>query len=263
MEKFRSEISKIDFASVSNSMDNFQTLIETVLKRITDQNTNDTLEQINSLQAFWSSQKKSLLQEEIFKLDLENFQKFTQIFKDQNIQQDFGQLIELVKKVRLDLKDEGTLEKFRNSLENILSSFTLTEVEQLKNTKIEELIDALPSCRILSDLYQSLTLSVCYEFIDNFNTFWSTLFILTILFFTICCFAFVQADLLRKYYRYDELLDEDVGEEKSSAQFDMNRQRSGRTSSGAIDAYEMKGYNNSGMKYPSNRSSPSTRNTRA
>ncbi|RNA13546.1 hypothetical protein BpHYR1_016123 [Brachionus plicatilis] len=258
IESFKPEISKIDFGSISKSIEKFESHILQITEKINNSGTNDIFNQ-NIFDGLLIKQEVS----EAFKSDIEDLKEFRQLINDSETKEAFENLLDQVKKIKKELKNVSIQKNFGDSLENTLSSFTLPEVETLKETKIQELLDAVPSCQILSNLYQSLTLSVCYEFIDNFNTFWTTLYALIILFFVICCFAFVQADLLRKYYRYDELLEEDIGDEKSSAQFDLQRQRSSRANSGAIDAYEMKGYNHAGMKYPSNRSPPSTRNTRA
>lgn len=268
MDKFRPGVAKIDFDSVSNLMLNFQNFVESIFNRINSQDTTFLMDKIKSLQFFniTSDQSLDILDEQLstlVKSQVENLIQFGEKVKDPKIKEAFSKLLESAKQVRVSLDDESTREKFKTSLENTLSKETLPMVEQLKNAKIQELVNAMPSCKILSNIYQSFTLSVCYEFIDNFNSFWSTLYILVILFFVICCFALVQADLLRKFYRYDELLDEDEGDEKGSAQIDLQRQRSSRSHGGAIDAYEMKGYNQAGMKYPSNRSLPSIRNTRA
>lgn len=268
MEKFKSGVDKIDFDSVLNSFFSFDFFFENFSNMINSEETNSLLDEIESLKFSNSTLDQSLeiLDKQLAALlnsEIENLIKFGEKVKELKDSESFTELLESSKKVRLSLKDENIREKFKSSIKKTLTRDTRPMVEKLKNNKIEKLVNAMPSCKILSNMYQSFTLSVCYEFIDNFNSFWSTLYILVILYFVICCFAFVQADLLRKFYRYDELLDEDEGDEKGSAQFDLQRQRSNRSHGGAIDAYEMKGYNQAGMKYPSNRSSPSQRNTRA
>lgn len=105
----------------------------------------------------------------------------------------------------------------------------------------------MPSCKILPQLYNKIVTTGCYEFLDNYNTYWLTLLFLVLLNFIIVLLALNQADLFRKSYAYDELLQEDHISDKevqvypNGEQYEIFRTKSSNPNA-PIDAFEMHGY---------------------
>jgi hypothetical protein len=67
----------------------------------------------------------------------------------------------------------------------------------------------LPSCKIVSDIYGEVVVTACYEYLDNFNTFWFTLMVVFFIYLIMSVFALNQVDLYRKFYAYDEIITEE------------------------------------------------------
>lgn len=267
IDELKKAVSQINIESITDSITKIKKLMEDLVANLSSKETNDFLIEIENLS--FLNETLSLisfsLEEEVtslLKTEIDNLANFANLLRDPLTKQTLSELIDLLSKVSEELKQESVRESLKNSIMDTVTSYTLPQVEKLRKNKTSEIVDALPPCKIVSNIYQSVTLSVCYEFTDNFNTFWLTLYILMLLFFVISCFSLSQADLFRKFYRYDELLDEEMNDEKDSGQYEMFRQKSGRANSGAIDAFEMKGYSQPNNLRYSNRSPPS-RNTRA
>lgn len=72
------------------------------------------------------------------------------------------------------------------------------------------IIKRSPSCAPVALVYDDLVTSFCFEFLDNFNTYWFFLLLSLGLHMLVLGFAIALADLLRKFYAYDEVLTEDI-----------------------------------------------------
>ena len=72
------------------------------------------------------------------------------------------------------------------------------------------MIQKSPSCAPVALVYDDLVTSFCFEFLDNFNTYWFFLLLSLGLHMLVLGFAIALADLLRKFYAYDEVLTEDM-----------------------------------------------------
>ena len=78
------------------------------------------------------------------------------------------------------------------------------------------MIEKSPSCAPVARVYDDLVTSFCFEFLDNFNTFWFFLLLSLGFHMLVLGFAIALADLLRKFYAYDEVLTEDMYVAKSA-----------------------------------------------
>lgn len=78
------------------------------------------------------------------------------------------------------------------------------------------MIEKSPSCEPVARVYDDLVTSFCFEFLDNFNTFWFFLLLSLGFHMLVLGFAIALADLLRKFYAYDEVLTEDMYVAKSA-----------------------------------------------
>jgi hypothetical protein len=100
--------------------------------------------------------------------------------------------------------------KVEKSLEIVLNSYTIpaTVVSLIKI--YDSILDNLPSCEIVAFLYDMIVVTSCYEFLDNFNTYWAALLVCYIIHLIVVIFSVRQADLFRKYYSFDENLTDEV-----------------------------------------------------
>jgi len=113
-------------------------------------------------------------------------------------------------------------------------------VQSILNDRVDNVFDNSPSCRILSSTYKNLVRTGCYQYLDNFNTYWFTLLIAILLHFILVFFAIKQSDLYRKYYPYDGM-----SQEISSQEFQGSVKQSKHfkgLDDQTIDAFEMDGY---------------------
>jgi hypothetical protein len=106
----------------------------------------------------------------------------------------------------------------------------LTCTQTIKNEKCNrsnnftfKILNEVPSCKPFAQLYSSVTTIGCYQFLDNFNTFWFALLASVLLHFILIYLAIKEADLFRKYYAYDEILTDEMTIEDKDFGFTANQ----------------------------------------
>jgi hypothetical protein len=158
-----------------------------------------------------------------------------------------------------------------NNNNNNIPTFLTTYAQPKLDTALAERTQAigqqLPSCHLVYSIYERVLLTGCLQYGDNLNTFWVTLLFLVLLHFVIACLALSQADLFRKKYAYNQLLESEMDDEPLDSYKEDNATGDGinevqyqvfsaaaaaavskTTNSGGggggapIDAYEMHGY---------------------
>lgn len=72
------------------------------------------------------------------------------------------------------------------------------------------------SCKSVSNIYKDIIVTGCFEYLDNFNTFWLTLLFTIMLFFILSFFSICQSDLFRKNYPYDQITNESQTEDSKN-----------------------------------------------
>lgn len=121
----------------------------------------------------------------------------------------------LLLKNKLDLIGSGSEEgseamKQMTSFKALLTDSIIESFDSRINQNIDKVFESSPSCRSISNVYISVVQTSCYEFLDNFNTFWVTLLVVFLLNIVITAFSIVLADLFRKYYAYEGILATEV-----------------------------------------------------
>ena len=96
----------------------------------------------------------------------------------------------------------------------------------------------MPSCKGISDMYKKVVNNVCFEYLDNLNTYWFFLIIIVLLNILISFFAVKQSNHFRKYPSYNQM-PETLSPYKEKYMEPTT----------AIDAYEMNGYHKFNYNY--------------
>jgi hypothetical protein len=114
----------------------------------------------------------------------------------------------LMKKQMNDLKNTPRfhLDKSKHFDQILDLKFVKESVDYL-NQIFNNVIDDIPYCDYIPFFYDTVK-SPCLNFVDNFNSFGGTLFFCFIIHFILAIFAILQYDLLRKYYSYNDSINE-------------------------------------------------------
>lgn len=117
-----------------------------------------------------------------------------------------------IKQKLKDLKTKSNYESlegsFKNKLKKEIQDNILPEFKTSLESLVAKMMQALPSCRFISNFYKDVLVTGCFEYLDNINTFWFTLLVTLLLYFLLLAFAISQADLFRKNYPYDQITNE-------------------------------------------------------
>lgn len=100
----------------------------------------------------------------------------------------------------------GTLIKFFKKVFYGISNETIIPFygKELNRT-IPKLIETLPSCRGLSSFYDNITSTICYEYMDNYNAFWFSTYILLLVYCFVAMSGSKLSKLFKKSYSHSEV----------------------------------------------------------
>lgn len=164
-------------------------------------------------------------------------------------------------------------EELENDLfkaERLTKEHAIKKLIQSLKEKIKMITDNESSCKIISNSYKKVVNVACYEYLDNYNTFWFFLLIAILLNFIMTYFAIKQADLFRKSYPYDGVHEQMLMNDNSSykdVHIYSNRSNGSysrelkKSDAGAIDAFEMDGYHRYGQYKGNDNIAPQNRGT--
>lgn len=162
-----------------------------------DSNSNTISEQVNFLR-----NTIQLYNESIYKL--ENLVNEWYLNLKNNSQNVMDINIDL-KNINGDLNNQTFLNNLlKNKVTGIINNFTKIEIENSINSTLSQESNMLPSCKLLSSIYDDLTVNFCYEVLDNINGFWFSLWILISVFAVLLGFVLKYFCLLRKKSRYND-----------------------------------------------------------
>jgi hypothetical protein len=117
----------------------------------------------------------------------------------------------LITSMKNQVKDMENINRFylkkSKNFDQILDLKFVKESVYYLNQIFNNVIDDIPYCDYIPFFYDTVK-SPCLNFVDNFNSFGGTLFFCFIIHFILAIFAILQYDLLRKYYSYNDSINE-------------------------------------------------------
>jgi len=178
-------------------------------------------------------------------------------------------LIKSIKSIMLKVAKETSGSSVK-SLEKELVESIFSQLNVTLDSNMQEMIKTLPSCKPISNIYKDLIVTGCFEYLDNYNTFWLTLLVTIFFFFILSCFSICQADLFRKNYPYDQITNDSQTEEPKTVYPNNNHRAYSLTKNHhlmsdtfnnlPIDAFEMENHHHrphsTSSGKPLNRSPP-------
>lgn len=205
------ELAKMDQVNIKDSLEalrsNLETLNQTLsdFSKLEDQKLNEIFTSLNQTMSRLDQQSAA-----IFEFDISMFQKqANELTKSTKMKLD--EFVSLLNDKLSSLnKSSNKGEDNQKSFKALLTDSIMESFDSMINQKIENVFESSPSCKTISNVYISLVQNTCYEFLDNFNTFWVTLLVVFLLNIFITAMSIALADLFRKYYAYEGILATEV-----------------------------------------------------